>query len=275
MLSYSALIAVYDKENPIFLKESLESILIQSVLPKQVVLVEDGKLNPSLEEIILQFKKKFDEKKIEFNIVKNDVNKGLGPCLNQGMDFCSETLAARFDSDDISKDDRMKETLLYFKNNSDISVVGGYIAEFSNNPDTILGYRRVPTSYTEIKNFSKKRNPMNHVSVTFRTADIKAVGGYDDVPGFEDYYLWLKLIKFNYKLINIPKVMVAVRVGNNFEQRRRGINYIKKEYFFEKKIYRENMISFKRYLLNMSIRTLVRLFPTRLVSVFYKFIRNR
>lgn len=274
MKDYSALISVYDKENAPNLKQALDSIYEQSVLPTDVVLVEDGKLTNELNAVVAGAKSKFETKGIEFTVIKNKNNKGLGPCLNQGMDFCREELIARFDSDDINKQDRMKTLLNFYDSHRGVSVVGGFIAEFRNDENNTSGIRKVPTKYNDIIKFSKVRNPMNHMSVILKKRDVKSVGAYDDVPGFEDYYLWLKLINNKFILVNVPEVIVLVRVGNNFEQRRSGFNYLKKEFFFERKIYLEHMISFNRFIKNVFIRSIVRLLPQKWVRKVYDLIRN-
>lgn len=49
---YSVLMSVYYKENPTYLRESIESILNQTVKTNDFVLVEDGKLTKELEEVV-------------------------------------------------------------------------------------------------------------------------------------------------------------------------------------------------------------------------------
>ena len=51
----SVLMSVYKKENPTFLKASLDSIYAQTLRPDEIVLVEDGEISPALEEVISQY----------------------------------------------------------------------------------------------------------------------------------------------------------------------------------------------------------------------------
>ena len=81
-MNYSVLMSVYDKEKPEYLKQSIESMLNQTVKPEQFVVVEDGALNKSLSDIIDKYKADFNEL---FTIVKLQVNGGLGNALNQGL----------------------------------------------------------------------------------------------------------------------------------------------------------------------------------------------
>ncbi|HIH7879638.1 TPA: glycosyltransferase [Streptococcus suis] len=59
-MKFSVLMSVYEKEKPEFLRESLESILVnQTMIPTEVVLVEDGPLNQGLYSILEEFKSRF------------------------------------------------------------------------------------------------------------------------------------------------------------------------------------------------------------------------
>lgn len=47
----------------------------------------------------------------------------------------------------------------------------------------------MPITSKKIYDFSKKRNPLNHMSVMFRKSAVLSVGGYEQVSLFEDYFL--------------------------------------------------------------------------------------
>lgn len=46
---FSVLLSLYFKENPTFLRQSLDSILNQTLLPDEIVLVKDGRLTKELD----------------------------------------------------------------------------------------------------------------------------------------------------------------------------------------------------------------------------------
>ena len=52
MISFSVLLSIYNRESPISLCQSLDSIFVQTVSPNEVVLVEDGPLSSELNDII-------------------------------------------------------------------------------------------------------------------------------------------------------------------------------------------------------------------------------
>ena len=101
---FSVLMSVYYKERPEQLRESLDSVFSQTLLPTEVVLVEDGPLTPGLYNEIERFKSACPQLKV----VRLHENGGLGKALNEGLKHCSYDLVARMDSDDICFPDRFR-----------------------------------------------------------------------------------------------------------------------------------------------------------------------
>ena len=60
-MEISVLMSVYIKERPEFLERALESILNQTLKPKELVLVKDGVLTRELEIILYEERKKFEK----------------------------------------------------------------------------------------------------------------------------------------------------------------------------------------------------------------------
>ena len=108
MADYSVLMSVYKKENPEYLKTAIDSMLNQSVATNDFVLVCDGPLTDSLDEVISNFEKTNPGL---FNVVRLPENKGLALALNEGITHCKNEIVARMDSDDFSKPDRIEKQL--------------------------------------------------------------------------------------------------------------------------------------------------------------------
>ena len=53
--NYSVLASLYYKENPVYLRQALDSIFNQTVVSDDVVLVEDGSVGEELESIVKEF----------------------------------------------------------------------------------------------------------------------------------------------------------------------------------------------------------------------------
>ena len=131
--------------------------------------------------------------------------------------------------DDLSVPDRFEKQIDCLKNDPALSIVGGYIEEFLDNPENKVGLRVVPLSNDKILHNLKLRSPMNQVSVLFRKSDVISAGGYLDWHFNEDYYLWIRMFLKGCTFKNIPETLVKVRIGKNMYRRRGGIKYFVSE----------------------------------------------
>lgn len=229
---FSVLMSVYKKENPIFLDEALKSVENQSVVPQQIVVVEDGKLTNELKEVLKIHRDNFEG---DFTIVKSIRNCGLGLALRLGTRFVKNDWIARMDSDDISSYDRFKIQLNEICKDDDLVLIGGQIDEFEGSVENITGYRYVPTTDTGIRNFLKWRNPFNHPTVMIKKNILEKVGGYEGKGKLEDYFLWSKIIASGYKVTNVNSVLVHMRTDSGMYSRRGDLENLK--YIFKLRNY--------------------------------------
>ncbi len=167
-MNFSVLISVYYKEKPEYLEDAINSIFNQTLLPKEVILVEDGKLTDELYAVINILKEKYHEIKT----VRLKENQGLGSALNEGLKYCSYDIVARMDSDDISMPNRFRLQIDFLENHPDIDIISGWIDEFYGNKENIISTRKIPEEHNDIVKFGKSRNPINHPATMFRKSII-------------------------------------------------------------------------------------------------------
>lgn len=220
-MDFSVLMSVYYKDNAFYLKDALESISInQTYLPKQIVLVKDGLLSDDLEKVIREFQKKLNNR-IELVIVSKNKNEGLAKALNEGLKYCACEWIARMDADDISLSERFEKQVEYINNHPEVSLLGGYISEFNEKIGDCHSIRKVESDYDGIKKMMKSRTPFNHMTVMYKKSEVLSVGGYSENIGkLEDYCLWIDMIENGVVAANLPEVLVNVRIGNGFLERR-------------------------------------------------------
>ena len=245
----------------------------QTLKPDEVVLVKDGILTKELEDIISVEKNKFNKNNIDFVCVQLEKNMGLGIALQKGLEKCKYDYVARMDADDIAADTRFEYQLKYMNEHKDISVLGGYIDEFSVEGE-VIRTKTMPLTYKDLYKYGKYRNPLNHMTVLFRKKDVTDVGGYKPLKGLEDYYLWCRMLSNGYKIANIDKVLVHARLGN-FENRRGGFEYFKtyiKLRILQKKLKYTNTIEF---IVATILTALITLSPKNLRGGLYKVLRKR
>ena len=263
---YSVLMSVYYKEKPEYLEMAIKSMLDQTILTNDFVLVCDGPLTSELDDVIEAFFKSYPGL---FNVIRLPQNQGLGNALNIGLEYCKNDLVARMDSDDISLLDRCETQLRMFEKNPGLAFCSGAIAEFMEDPSQIVAYRKLPLSDKEIHKFAKRRNPINHMAVMYKKSAVEAAGCYIEIQGAEDYYLWARMLMIGCEAANTEKVLVYARVGNGMYKRRGGLKYAKSIIKTQKLFYQDGFITIAEYLRNCSIRVLISLAPVKIRKWIY------
>lgn len=270
MLQFSVLISVYKGDNPKFFSEALESIYSQTLQASEIVLVEDGSLTNELYAVI----EKYRLSKLNLKVVKLETNSGLGEALRVGLNYCCYEIVARMDSDDIAFHDRFEKQVSYLLTHPNTDVLGAHILEFEFKPGDLNKQKRVPITHQEVVRYATLRNPINHPTVIFRKKAVLSVGSYKSMPLFEDYYLWLRMLKAGCIIENLDTTVLYFRVAN-MHKRRHGLSYFKKEIHFFRTLKNENLISVKQYMLMLGTRLPFRILPKRVLSVIYnQFLRE-
>lgn len=264
---YSVLMSVYCKEKAKNLCCAIESMLKQTLPPKDFVLVCDGPLTAELDAVVDEYCRREPEL---FQVLRLPENRGLGLALGEGMKLCRCELVARMDSDDIAVSTRMEMQIKALQAEPGLSAVGGQIAEFQGCPDNIIGYRRVPISADAVLKRLPKRSPMNHVTVTLRKSAVLAVGGYQHFPSFEDYHLWSRMLAAGHKMQNVEDICSYVRTDEGLYGRRGGRQYFRRTLAMERCLKELGMISDVRFLMNVVVRFVgTVLLPNRIRAFLY------
>lgn len=249
-MKYSVLMSVYKNEKVDFFVQSIESLLLQTVVPDQIVLVRDGEVYEELQSAIDRYVNEYPD---VFTYLPLEQNGGLGNALRYGLTYCRNELVGRMDSDDVSVPNRFELQLNFMKNDPAVDVVGGNISEFFDNLDNVVDYRIVPQTHEDISAYLQNRNPFNHMSVMFKKSTLEEVNSYEDFYLFEDYYLWIKMYLHGAKFANINEVLVNVRISD-MSSRRSGIKYYKSCSELLKYMKNNGVISNSKYIKQSAVR---------------------
>lgn len=205
-MKFSVLLSVYKKENPEYLKACLESLRTQTLLPDEVVLVEDGPLTKDLKTVIAGFKKSLPVKSVVLR-----ENKGLSHALNAGMRECSNQWVARMDTDDICVPHRLEKTAAFVRTHPAVDIVGTFATRIDEK-GKVLDQIKVPTQPERIRKLIWTC-PMIHPSVCFKRDKILRIGGYSTEAGprQDDYELWFRCAYAGYEFRNIPEPLLLYR----------------------------------------------------------------
>lgn len=267
---YSVLMSIYYKEDPNYFRESVISMLEQTVKPDEIIIVKDGPLTPELDSVIKEFN---DESIIK--IISLPQNKGLGEALNIGMKHCNNDIIARMDTDDISRKDRCEKQLAMFLKNKSLSIVSSSVAEFDETPDKINAVKRLPVCHQAIVKYAKVRNPFNHPAVMYKKSEVEKAGGYKHFNLFEDYYLWARMIQNGAICANIEEPLLFMRANANMFKRRGGCKYFKAIISFKWHLKKIGFFSIKDFIISSFSQGIVSLLPNKLrIFIYQSFLRN-
>jgi glycosyltransferase involved in cell wall biosynthesis len=267
-LAYSVLMPVAPWESPDHVDAALESLKWQLEPPAQIVISCDGEPSPALAALLNTFP-------MPLKIIVGNGGEGVGPVLNRGLVACSCDLVVRADADDISHPERCGIQVAWMAAHQETMALSSLIEEFSAESNSTL-CRWVPCEPKRILSFAMRRNPLNHQAVILRRHAVLAVGSYRCCPGFEDYDLWLRLLKYwgPECLANMPKVLVSARVGSAHLSRRHGWSYTRAESSFFMTAARQSLINWHNALVALIVRLPLRLLPSGLLrQVMFIFTR--
>lgn len=264
---YSVLMSLYKKENPEYLKSSIDSMLNQSVKPDEIVMVEDGPLTPELYAVL-------DSYPI-LHRVKNETNLGLGLALNAGLKECRNELVARMDTDDCSKPDRCEKQLARFLEKPYLSIVGSHIDEFVDDISNVISQRIVPTTSDDIYNFAKKRSAFNHPTVMYSKTAVLENNGYSDLKRNQDVDLFGRMQFEGYKAENIDEALLWFRSSDELAKRRKSWQNTWSYIATIRKFWKMGYSSFIDYAMVGIAQTGMYLMPVKVQNFVYKkFLRK-
>lgn len=265
---FSFLVSLYGREDPDYLGQALASMVEQTVLPDEIVLVLDGPIPAGLSEILSEFAQSNPGL---LKTVPLAHNVGLGQALAVGMTECKNDLVARMDTDDIAMPARMEKTLAAFAADPDLALVGTQVLEFVDDVNKPMSATDLPTSHEEIVAFSKRRCPMRHPSITFRKQAVLAAGNYrGGYLYFEDWDVLNRMFAQGAKSQNLDEVLLAVRVSPDFYGRRGGLGYLRHMMRFKREQLRCGYFSSGEFVVSAVPHAVVCVLPNKVRAFIYK-----
>lgn len=193
----SVLISTYNSEKWII--SCVNSILNQTYKNLQIVIVDDGSSDKTIEKLSI-----IKDPRIE---VYKKKHTGISDSLNYGLTKTRSYLIVKVDSDDYSSPNRIEEQYNFVKRNNEYGLVGSNFISVDKN-GKILQKVNYPEKHKQIIEQMPRKCCVFHGSIIINKALIEDVGGYNnDLKVAEDWDLFLKLIDKT-KFYNIQKYLV-------------------------------------------------------------------
>lgn len=196
----SVLMPVYNAAA--FITASLNSILTQDYTQLEVIIVDDGSTDQSL-DIVQSF---FDQRIV---IIRNPENIGLAASLNKAIRISTGFFLARMDADDIAHPSRISRQVNFMLNNPDVDVLGSSMQYFGKS--RFLNH--FPETHEACKSYLMLNVCFGHPAVMFRRHVFDSSENFYN-PHLrqysEEYDLWCRLVD-KYRFHNLQEILLFYR----------------------------------------------------------------
>lgn len=192
----------------LFIKDCIDSILVQSFQDFEVLVVDDGSTDNSCEIV-----NAIDDQRIRLIRNKHDY---VGS-LNLLLDEAKGKYIARMDADDVMVPRRLGIQYDFMEKHKNIDVVGGQMNAFRQSPNEMLYNLKVKSGNVCISDLLDGCC-ICHPTVMFRS---ECLNGTEKVryskrmEYAEDYDLWMRLLAVGKRFYNLEDVLAHYRLHDN------------------------------------------------------------
>ncbi|MDN3205868.1 glycosyltransferase family 2 protein [Algoriphagus sediminis] len=214
--SVSVIIPVYNGQK--YLEETIHSAFSSDFKPLEVIVVNDGSTDNSL-QVAMKLLAKYPN----LEIVDQE-NGGVTSARNTGIKKASGKYILPLDGDDLIEPNYISEAVKVLEEQPQVKVVYCQADKFNENG----------TKPWNLKPFSINalaRDNMIFVSALFRRKDWEEVGGFseDMTMGREDWEFWIKMLKNGGEVIRLPFVGFHYRLTPESKRKKSGTSQLKRE----------------------------------------------
>lgn len=268
LLPYSVTMSVYGKEDAEFLEESIKSILNQTHLTNDFVIICDGELSHELYEVLHSAQETHSD---IIRVIRLKEHVGTAKAANLAIRLCRNELIGKMDSDDIALPERFEMQVRRIMLHPELDIIGSYIEEFSSDTGEKIAIRKVPLSSAAVLKYARMRMPFNNQTILFRRSAALSCGGYsDELLRCEDYDFVVRMLMNGAVGGNIPKVLVRYRVTKDNLKRRRNLRNTKAFIEVRYRMLKSGFSGLLDFIIPCGMQLLLFAFPSSLTGVIYK-----
>ncbi len=231
--SISVVIPTHNR--PEGLAAAVKSVFNQTLLPKELIVVDDGSNPPVSKDVFAGCPGGLTAK-----LFRNESPKGANNARNRGIKEATGDWVAFLDDDDAFVSEKLQTVHQYIKNNPEVDLFyhpatiffSKEKIRYQSNPGEIMANK---SAFAQLA----LRNEIGGTSMVIaKTSSLKQAGMFSlDLPAIEDFELWLKLAKQNacFFLINLPLTNYYHHTSKSsltksFEKRRAAFDIIETKF---------------------------------------------
>lgn len=221
-----------------YIRQAIESILGQSYKDFELVIIDDGSTDNSVEII-----KKYALNDSRIRLLENGVNRGIVFTRNRGLEECQCDYMALMDSDDVATPERLEKEVAFLNENEDVVAVGGLYQLMDQSGKLLPEKLKLTESDEGIRARMLFANVMANGTVLLRKKKIdqENIRYREHLHASEDYLFWCEVLNIG-KLCNIGEIFQYYRVHENSLEYRSDRE--------EKDYKKQGILDIKRYILH-------------------------
>ncbi len=197
---------VYNREK--FVAESMRSVLAQTFSDFELLIIDDGSTDKSME-----ITQSFNDPRIR--IIKNEGNTGLVAVRNKGIKESRGEFIALLDSDDLMVPSRLEKQYNFLSENPEFGMIGTGVKliDEKGKETGVIWKEKIPPEKIPIRLLFN--NCFTQSSVMMRKNALPEERYREGFAPAEDYELWARIAETS-KVWNLPEVLTLYRIhGEN------------------------------------------------------------
>ncbi len=224
----SVIVASYNYAD--YLPDTLDSILAQTYKNFEIIVVDDGSKDKSV-QIIKQYVKKY--KNIYFYQHPKGKNKGLPATVKLGLKYAKGKYIAFCESDDLWTPNHLEEKIKLINQYASPKIVANDVLEFGKDKERYTAYldmtiRSLTKPVQKVDIFSDKRNIIPTFScVMIDRKELEKCDFDTIIPAWLDFWIYRQIL-LKHPLFYVNQKLTKWRLHNSFNSQDKNEQYAKK-----------------------------------------------
>jgi glycosyltransferase involved in cell wall biosynthesis len=242
-----------------FLRAFIHSILASTMLPEQIIIIDDGSTDHSRK--ILKELKNIPRATFIFS----EKNEGFANALNKGIAAVKTTYIMRADPDDLLHPSKIEKQFEFLQAHPEICGIGSNVEYFHVETARKLNRSNFPIGTEAVKKaYLKGEHGLQHPTVMMKAEVLKEFPYNQHMVPAEDYDLFTRLIAWGYQFTNLSEVLYTMRIHKSSISSNLKFATIKKTFKLREELlgirtfklkqwfYFFHIVNYRRYLLEQN-----------------------
>lgn len=187
-----------------YLKAAIESIFAQDYENFEVIIVDDGSTDNSIEML------KALQSTYSFQLYQQ-VNQGVSAALNHGLRYARGEYVATPDLDDIMLPSSVSTRARYLDEHPSVGCVGALITYMDSDGNDTKSQSRSTVEYLDFDTILRKAVVVGAPVSLYRMQALKDANGYDPQIRVQDFQITLRIAAKGYDIHVLPEIVTRYR----------------------------------------------------------------